>query len=187
MRHAKLKELKREYEDLLDERRARLRKSNEIIGGADPAAIMERKEASMEFRRTLRSQFLNLELELAEAEALLARRKESAGSATDAVRKEIAQIEDRIAGMKARQKVLDQWLKEANASTSINDRPTLDLEPLKAEVATLERVFKRIADEAEQMNVEIQAPPRVRSIEDAVIPTTPFRAGWWGSLASNGS
>jgi uncharacterized protein involved in exopolysaccharide biosynthesis len=186
-RHAKLKELKREYENLLNERRARLRQSIEIQRGADPATIIERIEESMEFRRTLRSQLLNLELELAEAEALMARRKESTGSASDAVRNEIAQIEDRVVGMKARQKVLEQRLKEVNTSTSINGAATVDLESLKDEIATLEGVYRRIADAVEVMNVETQGPPRVRTIEDAVPPTTPFRASWWGSLASNGS
>jgi uncharacterized protein involved in exopolysaccharide biosynthesis len=186
-RHTKLKHIKEEYGNLLNHWRAVLREKVDTQRGADPVAIMERKEESMEFRRTLKSQLLNLELELAEAEALLARRKESTGSASDAVRKEIAQIEDRVAGIKARQKVLDQRLKEVNADTSVTGAARVDLEALKDEIATLGGVYRKISDELEELNVEQEAPARVRTIEDAVPPTTRFRASWWGSLASNGS
>ena len=184
-RHEKLKKLKDNYGLLLKERRERLRKNAEALVD-DPASMAERQQYALEFRRTVVSRLVNLQLEEAEAEALLARRKESVGSATDAIRKEIAQIEDRLADLKVCEKLLQQRIAEVNQSIS-RDVPTLhSSEEITTEIAVSEDVYRKVTAEVEALNVELGAPPRIRTIEDAVPPPTRSRGSWGGSLAREG-
>jgi capsular exopolysaccharide synthesis family protein len=56
---------------------------------------------------------------------------------------------------------------EANRSLNVK---TLDLSALQDETAQLQTTAGQVAAELEALTVELQAPPRVRSIEDAVPP-----------------
>jgi len=49
---------------------------------------------------------------------------------------------------------------------------TLDLQAIQDEVAQMQESAVRIATEVEALNVELRAPPRIRTIEDAVVPRT---------------
>ena len=170
-RYDKLRKLKTQYENILKERRENLRKLSEAVPTDDGLVAVEREKAELLLSHTLWSERLKLRLAQAEAETLLARRTEVVGAATDAVRKEIAQIEDRIAVVMARQKVLDRELEEMNRRSSIRPevaRTKLDLSQMKFEIAQLEEASRKVAAEVEKLNVELSAPPRVRVIEDAV-------------------
>jgi capsular exopolysaccharide synthesis family protein len=48
---------------------------------------------------------------------------------------------------------------------------TLDLQDLQDDLAQIQQAASKIAQEAEMLGVELQAPPRIRSIEDAVPPS----------------
>ncbi len=56
-------------------------------------------------------------------------------------------------------------------SKSLNVK-TLDLTALSEEVTELQRTTSQVSAEVEALTVELQAPPRVRTIEDAVPPLT---------------
>jgi polysaccharide biosynthesis transport protein len=47
---------------------------------------------------------------------------------------------------------------------------TLDLRELQEEVAQMESAALKVGAEVESLNVELDAPPRIRTIEDAVVP-----------------
>ena len=47
---------------------------------------------------------------------------------------------------------------------------TLDLRELQEEVAQMEAAALKVGAEVESLNVELDAPPRIRTIEDAVVP-----------------
>ena len=71
----------------------------------------------------------------------------------------------------ARQKVLDRELEQVNHSSSIRPqvvRAKRDLVAMKTEIAMLEESERKVAAEVEKLNVELSAPPRVRTIENAV-------------------
>jgi DNA repair exonuclease SbcCD ATPase subunit len=174
-RHGILKELKGKYASMLKERRETLRKLTENPDIDDGLAREQREKAELLRSHALWSERLELRLEQAEAATLLDRRKEVARPATDAVRKEIAQIEDRLAVAMARQKVLDRELEEMNQSRSSRRElvpRTLDLAEQRNEIAQLEETYLKIATEVEKLNVELAARPRIRTIEDAVPPKT---------------
>ena len=95
-RHDKLKKLKTQYGEMLRERRDNLRKLSVYVGSHESFTSQEKKVLPRLYH-DLRTQRVKLLLERAEAETLLARRKKAEGAATEPVRKEIAQIEDRLA------------------------------------------------------------------------------------------
>jgi hypothetical protein len=175
-RHTKLKAIKANYVEILKERRERLRKLQEAIGGDNfSASVMLETLASQ--HASLKAQRVQIVGERSEAEAVLARRKMSAGAANEQARNETTQLEDKIAALTARQKVIDEELENiARERKAIHTR-VLDVSALEEEVAQLMGTFRKVADEVEALAIELQAPPRVRTIEDAVPPT---RRQPWG-------
>jgi hypothetical protein len=135
-----------------------------------------RKESLPRLYHEFRSQQVKLRLERVEAETLLARRKKAEGTATEPARKEMAQIEDRVAVAIAQEKVLDQELErvvhELRADGSQTLSHELSLAALKDEIAQMEEAARKVAAEVEALNLERDAPPRIRLIEEAA-PTSP--------------
>jgi hypothetical protein len=173
-RYDRLRKISSAYAENLRERRDTLRKlsSSAERDGLLAGAL---KESLPRLYNELRSQQVKLRLERAEAETILARRKKAEGSATDLARKEMAQIEDRLAVVIAQEKVLDQELgrvvHELRADGSQTLSNELDRTALKDEIAQMGEAAHKVADEVEAMNVELEAPPRVRLIEEAVPPS----------------
>jgi hypothetical protein len=58
-----------------------------------------------------------------------------------------------------------------NAVTRAYERE-LEREPLRTEITQLEEMSRKLGAELEVLNGELEAPPRVRRIEDAVPPLT---------------
>jgi len=79
--------------------------------------------------------------------------------------------------------VMEQSLKDEIERLSKADRTltedTLDLQELKDELKQTQESADMIAREAEVLNVELKAPPRIKKIEDAVEPTTRDSKKWW--------
>ncbi len=67
---------------------------------------------------------------------------------------------------------LSAEIKASTDATGALNVKTLDLSALQEEVAQLQGTASQVATEVETLNVELQAPPRVRTIEDAVPPLT---------------
>ena len=58
---------------------------------------------------------------------------------------------------------------EVNRSMTVN---TLDLQAIQDEVAQMQDVADKAGAEVEALNVELEAPPRIRLIEEATVPQT---------------
>jgi hypothetical protein len=169
-RYNQLRKIKEQYAEILHERRETLRKRSTSSGRGESLTALA-KDALPRLYHDLRTQRVKLRLERAEAETLLARRKEVPGSATDPVRsKEIAQIEDRLAVLSAGQKVLDEELEQASNEMRGAADQSLDLKAMIDEIAQVEDASRMIGAEVEALNVELEAPARIRLIEDAVSP-----------------
>src|SRR5262249_32310647 len=109
-RHKMLKSFKLRYSEVLKGQREMLKRYSEMMGSdKQPLMFLEKANLSRLYH-DLRTQRVQLRLERTEAETLLARRKNAEGNATDSVRLEIARLEDRLAIVMARQKVLDEEL-----------------------------------------------------------------------------
>jgi chaperonin cofactor prefoldin len=170
----KLKKIK----EKLKERRAQLRNLADAASGRDRTGItgLERSEL-LALYHELRTKRLDLQLEQAEAEAGLARRKNSAGPATEPVRKDIDRIEDRIGSLKAQEKVIDQGLEEMTGELRNAASQAAIGEALSAEITAMDGVSRQVTAEVEALTIELEAPPRIRTIEDA---TPPLTRSWGG-------
>ena len=140
--------------------------------GDDDALKALNKEALPRLYQDLRLQRVKLRLERAEAETLLARRKGVPGAATDQVRsKEIAQLEDRLDVLSAGQKVLDEELEKLERPSHdlrLTADQNVDLKAINDDIAESEDTSRKLGAKLEALAVELEAPPRVRLIEDAV-------------------
>lgn len=101
------------------------------------------------------------------------RRRKAETAATDPARKEIAQLEDRLAVVIAGQKLIreaEQRLVPNLGETLTRNTP--DLSEDQKEVALMEAAADRVGQEVEALNVELEAPPRIRAIDDASVPSS---------------
>jgi hypothetical protein len=175
-RHDALKKLQEQYANVMKERRETVRRLSESVESDDGPRVIEREKADLFLSQTLQSERLKLQLDQAEAETLLARRKAATGPGSDTVRTEIVQLEDRLAVAVARRKVVDEELGRLRHGDSSRQqvviRRKLDLTEMNRDIANMEESSRKIGAEVEKLRVELGAPPRVRTIEDAAPPKT---------------
>src|SRR5271157_737254 len=258
-RHAKLKQIKEDYGEILKERRDRLRKSAEAVGSDDRDTLALRQQYAWEQVAGLRRELAEVQSRKRRAEVQLKTRPQPEENPVEPVREAdinqwidqspiIAQLETQLTNQEsqldahttllrssargggagdpalkhlrdsvaATQKLLKskraalvpiaiRQLRDQNRSqqvavgheeqqelavlaelqerlnaeikantdaTGVLNVKTLDLSSLQEEVAQLKGTEGQIANEVEALNVELQAPPRVRTIEDAVPPLT---------------
>jgi uncharacterized protein involved in exopolysaccharide biosynthesis len=170
-RHTKLKKIKDNYAVILKERQDTIRKLSESVG-SDGLIAGVRKDVLSRLYYDLGSQRVQLKLERAEAETLLGRRRKTAGDATGSARKEIEQIEDRLAILGAREAVLAEELKQtANVMSAVNVFNSIDLTSVQDEISQMRDAAQKVGAEIEKLNIELEAPSRIRPIEDAGPPT----------------
>jgi capsular polysaccharide biosynthesis protein len=181
-RHSKLKKIKESYQEMLHQRRATLRTLNESATGHDHLGLtgLDRSEL-LNLYNGLWTKRVDLQLERAEAEAGLPQRQDAE---VGAVAKGKDRITERLASLTAQEKVIDERLEQMAGEIRKAAVRALDQEELKEEIGQLEDVRRTINAEVEALNIELQAPPRVRTIEDASPPSTRSRRALWGRLAS---
>jgi len=168
-RYDNLKKLKEQYGQMLKERRETLRKLSESVGAHESLTSQEKKVLPRLYH-DLRTQRVKLLLERAEADTLLARRKKAVGLPTEPVRKQIAQIEDRLAVLIARQTVLDEELSRVKLEMREATNQQLDLEALNDDITQMENSYRKVGAEVEALNIELGAPPRILILDLAGAP-----------------
>jgi hypothetical protein len=167
-RLAQLRSIKEHYAQMLRERRRALGKLRDDLSSAGAITTLER-EALAHLYEKLVAKRVELRLDRAEVETLLARRKKSVGRAgvADPVRMEIDQLEERLAINDARQHALGTELEQLTQKLRGATHSSLDLDELNEEIAQMEDASRAIGAEIEKLNTELFAPPRVRLIEEA--------------------
>lgn len=163
-----LKRLSSTYKDLRKTRRETLRRLARKAGGDDKPTLMVRARLNLERHQELVGIQLKLRLEQVGTQALLERRKKAEDAATDQGRKEIAKIEDQLVAQGAQQSFVQNELTQLDHSAIAVTDDTLDLSELQNELTQIEDASGKIDSELEKLNVELQAPPRIRTIEEAV-------------------
>jgi hypothetical protein len=118
----------------------------------------------------LLKQRVQLGLDQAEAQTLLERRKQAANNATEQVRKEIDGIQERLAVLAARRKALDDELDGIRGELRRHTTNSLEAESAKEEVAQIEEAQRKVGAEVEALGVDLNAPTRIRLIENASPP-----------------
>jgi succinoglycan biosynthesis transport protein ExoP len=69
------------------------------------------------------------------------------------------------------QSLIDQINRDNQGNHSLTVK-TLDLQEIQTDVSQMEATALKVGAEVEALNVELEAPPRIRTIEDAVVPQT---------------
>jgi len=87
------------------------------------------------------------------------------GARGDQTEQDLAMLNELEQTLKAELKTVSQ----GNQSLTVK---TLDLHAIQDEVAQMEEYSAKVATEIESLNVELEAPPRIRIVEDAVPPRT---------------
>jgi chromosome segregation ATPase len=168
-RHSKLKKIKQTYTEIIKERRESARKLSESVGSDGHPSAAEQNSLAHRYERLL-DQRRKLRLDRAAAETVLGRRQKAANRETDPVRKEIAQLEDRLAILTAQDTVLQDELSQVAGKKRSAVEASLDLKELNDEIAQFEEAARKVGAEVESLNIELAAPPRVQIIEHAVPP-----------------
>jgi chromosome segregation ATPase len=168
-RHEQLKGIGEKYAAILKGKRETVRKLSETVGGGEHL-LDPKKDVLHRLSYDLRTRRLQLRLERAEAETLLERRKKADGSASEPARKEIAALDDRLAVLKASQTVIDEEFERLTHEMHQTAIRELELKHLKEEISLMEDTARKIGAEVEALHIEIQAPPRIRPIDDAAPP-----------------
>jgi chromosome segregation ATPase len=165
-RYDTLKKLATKYAEILKGRRDTLRSLSASLDSSEPLLGFERSGPQRR-AENLKAQRTKHRLDRAEAETLLARRKKAADK-TEPIRKEIAQLEDRLAILTAQQKVVDEELEGVARQKHSHATLELDRKEITDEITQLEHTAVKIGAEIEALSVELTSPPRVRVIEEAV-------------------
>ncbi len=164
-----LKKMQDRYREQLKKKRDVLREVSESPGRGGRWAGLEQDAASRLYH-DLRSQLIKHRMERAEVEALLERRKNAGGAAADAARREMPQLEDRLAALIAGQKVLDEELERLAEDRNEANRRELELRDVKEDIAQMQEAYRKISAEVEALSIELDAPPRIRLIDEASAP-----------------
>ena len=146
-----------------------MRKQAESAGSGEPLGGLE-KDVLPRLYHDLRSRRVQLRLEQSEAETLLARRKKAEGATTDPARQEIAKLEDRLAVLIAGQKIVMKSWSDSPRKCAERSVASWTWPRKRKQIAQMEDASRKVAAEVEALSVELQAPPRVRTIDDAVAP-----------------
>ena len=152
-----LKKIKEQYTERLKKRRETMRKLAYSVEPNDQLTLALRQQYATEHVHELLTQRIRLWLEQSEVETLLARRRKAETAATDPARKEIAQLEDRLAVVIAGQKLIreaEQRLVPNLGETLTRNTP--DLSEDQKEVALMEAAADRVGQEVEALNVELR-------------------------------
>jgi hypothetical protein len=168
-RHSKLKKIKQTYTEIIKERRESARKLSESVGSDGHPSAAEQNSLAHRYERLLDQQ-LKLRLDRAAAEIVLGRRQKAANRETDPVRKEIAQLEDRLAVLTAQDKVFQDELSQVADKKRSAVEASLEVKALNDKIAQMEDAARKLGAEVESLNIELAAPPRVQIIENAVPP-----------------
>jgi hypothetical protein len=160
-----LRKVGENYHEMLRDRRNELRALRSKLESAE-ALIEPEKEALKRLLYDLLKQGTQVNMERAETEALLARRKQAADAATDVGRKEIGDIQERLDRLTVRGSALDRELDKVRERLK-PQRSSVDIEELKEDIASIQAASRKVAQEVEALNIELKAPPRIRVIEHA--------------------
>jgi hypothetical protein len=147
-----LRQLAARYEEKLKEKQQQLRAATEVTGANFPSALR---------RELLVQDLLDCKRELRRVRLARAAVGAQAGKGKD------GGLDDNA--LAAQERILRDEEKELLAQANQMDRTDGQLSQLRTEVEQVENVARRVMAQVEALTVEIQAPPRVTLLEQAVI------------------
>lgn len=147
----------------------RIRRLNAAIASA---SRLTRKPDDPSVRRPQEElKLLTRQLRERESAIRLDRDRELRGRGEDATSGSPTILENRIKVLKETERLAESDLKGLSKEAGAINQSSMSLETLQSEIAIAEAATKRIGGEVEALNVELEAPSRVRLIEPADTPS----------------
>ena len=149
------------YQERLNQQRAHLKRSARYPG-SDPAArpLYEQVAAA---ERTLKDRRVEAR------SAVIRRLREQGAEEHDA---QADELNDDLAMYSDLEQTLTAEINSAGVAAKTMTKTTLDLRDQQDEVDLLQATTTKVGDAEQALSVELDAPPRVRSLEEAVVPLT---------------
>jgi hypothetical protein len=169
-RQETLKKISKTYSEMMKTRKDTIRK---LLLSASPIQTISDQEeyASSRLHLDLRTRAIDITLERVKAEALLKWRRKIQTRSSEQSQKEIAQLEEQLTVFEAQQKAIQHELElsvDQLRKTIDRDRASdLDLSDYQDDLKQIQFAADKIGEALEELNVELQAPPRVMLMERA--------------------
>jgi hypothetical protein len=158
-RQEQLRKIYDQYASQAEATRRTLREKAASAGIGDPFQE-PKQDGLLSLRQDFTGGRVKLRLDQAEARTLLARRKQAAGAQADPIRKEIAQLEDRLAVLTEQEKVLDEEENKAVRQHK-SAAPALDLKMEIEAITQAEAAVRRLGELINALDIERHAPGRI--------------------------
>jgi hypothetical protein len=169
-RQETLKKLSREYSEMMNSRRDTIRKLASTAAHSQTISDQEEYAVSR-LHLDLRTRAIDITLERVKAEALLKLRRKSEARSSEQSRKEIAQLQVQLTVLEAQQNAIQHELElsvdQMQKTTDRERASDLDLSEYQDDLKQLQIAADKIGATLEELNVELQAPPRVMLVERA--------------------
>jgi capsular exopolysaccharide synthesis family protein len=81
----------------------------------------------------------------------------------------VEQLQEKVAKLQKLEKSLQAQTERLVGETRFIEKSSLDLETKQTAIAKEESIARKVGEEVETLNVELQAPPRVSLVEDAAV------------------
>jgi hypothetical protein len=157
-----LEKLYAQYQEDLKKNRASLRKLAESVGSADREKLELRGKLRGEALSLREKALLDLRLKQVEAEVLAERHKDKPDAAA---------LQDQLAVVTAQRDVLEkereQLVEQASDDARQSHSNALDLQSEQDRVALVARTAEHVGTEVQALRIELNAPRRVRVIDQA--------------------
>jgi hypothetical protein len=169
-RQETLKKLWKTYSDMMRTRRDTIRKLAKTASSVQTTSDQEGYAVSWLYH-DLRTRAIDLTLERVKAEALLKWRRKIEARSSELSQKEIAQLQEQLTVLEAQQKAIQHELEilvDQMQKTIDRDRASdLDLTDYQDDLKHIQLAADKIGEALEELNVELQAPPRITLVERA--------------------
>ena len=169
-----------ELQSRLTELRGRLANFRSIARKGNDASI-----------RTLSQQIKRLaeELEQRRQQLRTHRARSDRASPPERTDSRLAEVEEYLDILREQERSLKQEIESLEAESSSLNVKSMDFHWLEDEIALASDTAKMVGTEVQSMTVELQAPPRIRLVEEAVTPVSsdPFRRYKYSALGVVGT
>ena len=140
-----------------------------MMAGSDRDLSTPEKDAMPRLFLDLRTREVDLKLQWVEAEALLHSRTKVEAKSGDQSQKELAQLQDRLTVLVAQQKAVHHEIEllVAQMRKAFDRASDLDLSEYQDDLKQVQLAADKIGTALEELNVELQAQPRIMLLERA--------------------
>jgi hypothetical protein len=168
-RHEQLREIANNFEKKIKDVRNSLRRLQEDIGPGDKFTLAIRQDTARAEYEKAKAELAKVRTELREVKVEIEQAEKASQQGDTAAKQALAAKRKRLEHLVALEKVLVGDTERLGKDAKIVVTKTLDLLDFQREADEKEELLRAIQKQAAALEVELQAPPRVKRIQEAVI------------------